>query len=515
METKYPKKLNYEEYEQAFSNALLLSFTKGMLYGFDIEKARGLVYGYTFTEDYAKSIIPNELSIEYWNEKNKNRRIIRSCQLSLSEWLGQGGLIYEAIKSTGEGTLDNPYCVICENHEYEFLKSHYSRMKIISQGHLPGNIDWFYCEDKEYDFSETFYFDRSRWFERDCIRKVPETNNSMEKTNQETFTLLNGTVLDCYPLHQTEDKAENGLISSENDKEKEISLFLHNAFRFLHHRDRIMSDSRMFLCPVPIQSGLAYAGTGGFENPTLGVYLEWWINCESALIGNVDKTDWLVYRIAGSPLSGANQCGIVNKNGRTDTKEIRPFSPLFSSFAGINNRYKKAKELYHAYTLKQVVEILGEEGVDMVDDKDIEILFLKSALHRQQTEMSIEINRLESKVDKMASKIDRLKYQFMHEHRAELEAFVAEYTERENAVAIREKEIVEESKELRGKLKTGELSMSQFQKLFVPLKQEKKANALKLQAFCCERLDELFPGLGFSVNEVKEFLKDPRLSSEI
>ena len=154
METKYPKKLTYEEYEHAFSNALLLSFTKGMLYGFDTEKARGLVYGYTFTEDYAKGLIPDELSIEYWKEKHKNRRIIRACQLSLSEYLG-----------TGDGTPDNPYCVICEKHEYEFLKSNYSRMKIISQGHLPGNIDWFHCEDKEYDFSQTFYFDRSRWVE--------------------------------------------------------------------------------------------------------------------------------------------------------------------------------------------------------------------------------------------------------------------------------------------------------------------------------------------------------------
>lgn len=166
METKYPKKVNYEEYEYAFSCDLLKDFVEGRLRGFDTEKMRGLVYGYTFTEDYAKGIVPDEFSIECWDEKNKNRRIVKTCQLSLSEYLGQRGLIYEAIKSTGEGTLDNPYCVICEKHEYEFLKSHYSRMKIISQGHLPGNIDWFYCEDKEYDFSETFNFDKSRWFER-------------------------------------------------------------------------------------------------------------------------------------------------------------------------------------------------------------------------------------------------------------------------------------------------------------------------------------------------------------
>ena len=195
--------------------------------------------------------------------------------------------------------------------------------------------------------------------------------------------LLNGTVLDCYPLEQPEAKVDNELKldttgtylvigrskqkpvadpTSDEQKKKEENLFLHNAFLFLQHRDRIMSDSRMFLCPIPIQNGLAYTGTSGFRRPTLGVYLEWWLNCEKATVRKEDKTKWLVYRIAGSPLSGANRCGIVDNEGNADTESLSgPFSPIWSSFMSINNRYDEAKSLYQAYTLEEVVEILERE----------------------------------------------------------------------------------------------------------------------------------------------------------
>ena len=191
--------------------------------------------------------------------------------------------------------------------------------------------------------------------------------------------LLNGKVLDCYPLEQVGEQVDNevkldttGTYLSvgqpkavepvERDKGNEERLFLDHAFLFLQHGDRIMADSRMFLCPVPIQSGMAYTGASGFYRPTLGVYLEWWLNCENASICKKDETKWLVYRIAGSPLSGSNRCGIVDENGKTKSKSITPFSSLWPSFIRINSRYDEAKSLYKAYTLEEVIKILGGEG---------------------------------------------------------------------------------------------------------------------------------------------------------
>lgn len=196
-----------------------------------------------------------------------------------------------------------------------------------------------------------------------------------------TMTLLNGALLDCYPLKHPEARVDNAMkldttgkyltvgrskhrrdAPSKNDEERK-TLFLNNAFLFLQNKNRIMSDSRMFLCPIPIQNGLAYTGTAGFNHPTLGVYLEWWLSCEKALMLKEDSTKWLVYFISGSPLSGANKCGIVNEKGDIDTESICPFSPVWRSFTSINKRYDEAKSLYQAYTLEEVVKKLGQRAM--------------------------------------------------------------------------------------------------------------------------------------------------------
>ena len=341
--------------------------------------------------------------------------------------------------------------------------------------------------------------------------------------------LLNGNVLDCYPLEQPKAKVDNELKldtngaymsvgkpkpvatpTSDEQKKNGESLFLHNAFLFLQHRDRIMSDSRMFLCPIPIQNGLAYTGTSGFSRPTLGVYIEWWFNCEEATVFKKtrvfkkDKTKWLVYRIAGSPLSGANRCGIVNEKGETDSESLTgSFSPVWSSFMRINNRYDEAKSLYQAYTLEKTVEILEKEGLTAVNDKDLQILFLDSELRRLRKTTTDKIACLESK-------IESLKFQLFYDHRVELKAFVAEYKERESQVLRRAEEITEECKELRRQLKSGEIDNKQYQKRLTPLKKEKENNIYLLREYRRSVLEPLFPDLGYTVCDVEAFFKDPR-----
>lgn len=69
--SKDSRKPNYPDYEHAFSYELLKDFEEGRLDGFDMETMRGLVYGYTFTEDYTKGIIPDALSMDYWASKKQ------------------------------------------------------------------------------------------------------------------------------------------------------------------------------------------------------------------------------------------------------------------------------------------------------------------------------------------------------------------------------------------------------------------------------------------------------------
>ncbi len=305
--------------------------------------------------------------------------------------------------------------------------------------------------------------------------------------------LLDGTALDCYPLGRpaAPQRAEV--------KEAEEKLFFSNAFRFLQYRDRIMSDSRMFLCPVPIQSGIAYTGTSGFQRPTLGIYLEWWLNCERALTCDENGTKKLVYQINGSTLSGMNKCGVVDTNGKTETKYVFSFSSLWSSFIRINSRYDEAKSLYEAYSLKRVVEILDKENLSLIDDKEMEILYLKSVLCRQQKDMANEMKQLEVM-------IDMLKTRLFHEHRDELKAIMANYEEKKEKKEQREKEIYEERKELRRKLKSGEIDNKQYQKQLTPLKKEKEDNDYMVREYRREALRALFPRLWFiTIDDVEKF----------
>ena len=143
--------------------------------------------------------------------------------------------------------------------------------------------------------------------------------------------------------------------------------FLQNAFFLFENRETIFNDSQMFLAFVPIQSGLAYTGTSGFLYPTLGIYLEFWersgmpITIKKGIYPSAKEHNALLYRIAGSPLSGSNHCSFVTPHGTSLTHSLRTFSTYWRLFKEINTRYDAAKLSFQAYTIREVVEILQRQ----------------------------------------------------------------------------------------------------------------------------------------------------------
>ena len=158
--SKDSRKPNYPDYEHAFSYELLKDFEEGRLDSFDMETMRGLVYGYTFTEDYTKGIIPDALSMDYWASKKQG--LFDNCP--------QEQLLFDVISSTGEGlSQKDAICVICVKHEYEYLKREWP-LKIKGQKLLlDKNIDCI--EFEEGQMIDKLYFDINRWFERVKYRK--------------------------------------------------------------------------------------------------------------------------------------------------------------------------------------------------------------------------------------------------------------------------------------------------------------------------------------------------------
>ena len=100
------------------------------------------------------------------------------------------------------------------------------------------------------------------------------------------------------------------------DSEPWEELFFKEAFFLYEHKEQILADSRMFLTPLPFKNDLAYTGTSGLKDATLGVYLEWWDECNRAIIKKDGVVQSLTYCIAGSPLSGVNHCSVVDRMGK-------------------------------------------------------------------------------------------------------------------------------------------------------------------------------------------------------
>lgn len=211
------------------------------------------------------------------------------------------------------------------------------------------------------------------------------THSNTEPT-ENSITLMNGTVLECFPKESQPcdiepDKMqldatgkylsignkkpykgkEKAPIAPTEELEQQKKLFTDNAFYLLAHSERIMRDSRMFLAPVAVHNGLAYTGTSGFRNPTIGIYLEWWNECARALRTDDEGNRSLVFYLSGSPLSGANCCAEVYEDGRIESVSVPSFIDHWRPFMAINQRYTEAKHMHQAYTLQQVLDILHAE----------------------------------------------------------------------------------------------------------------------------------------------------------
>ena len=170
--------------------------------------------------------------------------------------------------------------------------------------------------------------------------------------------LTNGVCIEAFPKVEQPEKIELDATEQQLLDQKRFALFLQYTHRLIAESDRILADSRMFLAPVPIRNGLAYTGTAGLRNPTLGVYIEWWRNHKCAWAEDKRGALRPLYYIAGSPLSGCNKCAYIGPEGDGCTVSVYPFSPVWRSFMSVNAHYTEAKQLYEAYSLEEVIEIL-------------------------------------------------------------------------------------------------------------------------------------------------------------
>lgn len=228
-------------------------------------------------------------------------------------------------------------------------------------------------------------------------------------------------------------------------------LFTENAWFLLANTEKIFSDSRMFLAPVKVQNGLAYTGTSGFWQPTIGVYLEWWLTHKDAA---TDGKGNLVWYISGSPLSGSNCCRSVTPDGNSvKIAQRTSFSAIWRSFMEVNNRYTEAKQRCEAYTLEEVLIMLHGE------DYRYRLLELKhemieEVLDREKGKIQGAYNDLCTKLQRLIKDNRRIQ---LRQHRDAIMEFYKGYSERHKVIYELEKVYVKRHKELKKQLHDGTL----------------------------------------------------------
>lgn len=178
------KKVNYSEYEGKYDERIKERLEKdpGSI---GVETMRENLYGYTFTKAYAKGEIPDEFSMDYWEERQMEIDLDDLEEIDFEKMKDnldlafnkeddspyfdvslQEKLILETIDSTGDGkTPETALCVIDVHQEHEYIKRvvRLFVLQLVRQTVVNG-IDCL--ELRDYDGRiEKVYFDISRRFE--------------------------------------------------------------------------------------------------------------------------------------------------------------------------------------------------------------------------------------------------------------------------------------------------------------------------------------------------------------
>lgn len=178
-------KVNYSEYEGKYDEHMKEKMAKEPE-SIDIETMRANLYGYTFTKEYADGEIPDDFSMDYWEEYHfENDLIDEPIEIDLDSMLHemelplrekdpspyfdvspQEELLLKAIDSTGDGkTPETALCVIDVHQEYEYIQRvvRLFVLRLVEQSVVNG-IDCLTFENNRGEI-EKVYFDISRRFE--------------------------------------------------------------------------------------------------------------------------------------------------------------------------------------------------------------------------------------------------------------------------------------------------------------------------------------------------------------
>lgn len=291
--------------------------------------------------------------------------------------------------------------------------------------------------------------------------------------------------------------------NNEAERQRGHKLFYENVPLFLANADKILSDSRLFLAPVPVRNGLAYTGTSGFHRPTLGVYIEWWLYYKE---DSIDRKGRPIWYISGSPLSGCNVCASVDRKGKGHQAKLNGrFSSVWGTFVDVNARYDEAKRRFMAYTLEEVVALLKKE----TDDAQLFKTHLRLEYMKFRKEIEFLRTRISSTQKQTMEYQNRLRRMLFESKREEATAFYEKWLNLKTAAKLRYEHFLERRLELRKQLRSGEITNKEYQQTLRPIRKDRENADYAVRDCSRTGLSEVFgddAGL-FSVDILDQIIK--------
>lgn len=332
--------------------------------------------------------------------------------------------------------------------------------------------------------------------------------NILERIKESKFpegriVLLNGTELVGYNKVSQCNTNGTGTTCTESltkeEKNRDKDLFVKHAFLFYRNAHRIMSDSRMFLARVPIINGLAYSGTAGFETPTLGVYIEWWIHGKGTITSDGKGHEALTFHFGGSPLSSNNICSCVYPDLHTATITHYPFRPVWKNFVEINRRYTMAKQQYEAYTLQEVIDILLAAEAQEVNADTARLHHIEMRYERLKNQYA-DLTKAHEALTQMYRDV------CIQLHYAELVELKNDIKQLEESSERELDDIKVNRSVLKQALKRGELTLQEYLCFVTPLSKRRKEIEHKLATFRPSRVKEFCLYDDITCEMVEDFL---------
>ena len=174
-------KVDFNQYRDAYDKNVIQAW-KRRVQELDAETLRALMYGFTFTSDYAEGNLEDSFFMDFWKEKSLELELESDLDNDIDDAVEeamnivmvddymvdtpQERLLMQTIESTGDGkSPETAFCVIDVRQEYEYIerKFPFCCLRMTRQSVCNG-IDCLYFEENFFGI-DCLYFDIKRRFE--------------------------------------------------------------------------------------------------------------------------------------------------------------------------------------------------------------------------------------------------------------------------------------------------------------------------------------------------------------